>query len=73
MARAVYTISIKPLSKDFLKFYLPFEPVETEGFLEGVVASIEGMVWAFRAQLPFKMPPGLIEMTAARLSPPGLE
>jgi len=40
------------------------EPVETEGFLDGVVAFIEGVVWAFRAQLPFKIPPDLIEMAA---------
>ena len=56
MARAVYTISIKPLSKDFLKLYSPLEPVETQGILDGAAGFIEGVVWAFVAQLPLKIP-----------------
>jgi hypothetical protein len=46
------------------------EPVETEGFWDEAAAFFKGVVWIFMAQWPLKMPPGLIEMTAARTSPP---
>jgi hypothetical protein len=46
------------------------EPVETEGFWDEATAFFKGVVWIFMAQWPLKMPPGLIEMTAARTSPP---
>jgi hypothetical protein len=45
-------------------------PVETEDILGGVGTFFEGVDWAFMVQWPLKMPPGLIEMTAARTLPP---
>jgi hypothetical protein len=41
------------------------EPVETEDILDGAGTFFEGVDWAFMAQLPLKMPPGLIARTAA--------
>ncbi len=65
LARAVYTISNKLLSKDFFKFLFHFEPAETEEILDGAATFLAAVACVFMLQLPFKMPPGSIEMIAA--------
>jgi hypothetical protein len=65
LARAVYTISHKPLSKDFFKILIHFKPAGAEGTMAGAETFLVEVVCTFMLQLPFKMPPGSIEMIAA--------